>query len=336
MPDKRCSLDPEASLMGKNHEQTTLRPEVTVIGAAIMDMVVGPVSEAVFRTGSQPMQYSRLTYGGDALNESLILSKLGVRTELITKVGNDETGERILAHAAKSGIILNHAIKEDGLTTGINVVLVDSSAERYFLTNPESSLRKLSEEDILPALDEAADIVSFASLFVSPLLDIPAMERVFRKIKEKPGRILTADMTKAKNGETLRDLAPLIPHIDVLLPNREEASLLTGEADPYRSMQCMLEAGFSCVVMKIGGDGCLVGRGGKITRVAACPVTNVSDTTGAGDSFVAGFLYGLTQELSAEKCAGLGSATAACTVEAVGATEGKITPEEIMRRFERN
>ena len=110
MSDKRCSLDSDSSFLSKNHEQPTLRPEVTVIGAAIMDMVVGPVSEAVFRIGSQPMQYSRLTYGGDALNESLILSKLGIRTELITKVGSDETGERILAHAAKCGIGLEHVV----------------------------------------------------------------------------------------------------------------------------------------------------------------------------------------------------------------------------------
>ncbi len=54
-------------------------------------------------------------------------------------------------------------------------------------------------------LDEAVDIVSFAGMFVSPLLDISAMERIFQRIKKKPGRVLAVDMTKAKRGEQLED-----------------------------------------------------------------------------------------------------------------------------------
>ena len=130
--------------------------------------------------------------------------------ELLTIVGNDDAGRRVLDYAKENHINIDKITMKDDLTTGMNLVLVDEKGERYFLTNPQSSLRKLSEEEILPYTDSMADIVSFASIFVSPPLDIDTMERVFQKIKEKPERILAADMTKAKNGEKLKDLEKIL------------------------------------------------------------------------------------------------------------------------------
>ena len=93
---------------------------------------------------------------------------------------------------------------EDGLDTGINIVLVDRNAERSFITNQNGSLRKLGLADI-PAESalKKSPVVSFASIFVSPLFDVPAMTALFRSVKEN-GAILCADTTRPKNGETWR------------------------------------------------------------------------------------------------------------------------------------
>ena len=209
-----------------------MKKDITVIGNAVIDVLVKSANAKVFETGSQPVEKIKLAFGGDALNEAVVLTRLGKKIDLISKVGNDEAGSRVLSFLNNSGLSVDKVITENGLDTSINVVLIDEHSERYFLTNPKGSQRKFAEADIDPYLDSANDIVSFASMFVSPLLDIPAMTRIFKKIKEKPGRILVADLTKAKNGERLEDLAELLPYVDYVLPNEDEISLLTGEKDP--------------------------------------------------------------------------------------------------------
>lgn len=312
---------------------TKKEKKITIIGAAILDVLAGTVTEQVFRIGSQPVETTRLSFGGDALNEAVALSRLGADVQLISKVGRDEAGARIIDYVKSCGLSTEKIIQEDGLVTGINIVLVDENRERHFLTNPEGSLRKLTSEDIEPYMDEMGEIVSFASIFVSPKLDIVAMERVFQGIKSKPGRILAADMTKAKNGESLEDIKCLLPYIDYVLPNEEEIALLTGITDSRKNAELLVEAGVSCAVIKCGSRGCIIKTKSEYWEIPAFRVENLVDTTGAGDCFAAGFLWGLSQGLALEECGKLACAVASCAVEQVGATEGIVSAEECIRRY---
>ena len=309
------------------------KKEITLIGAAIIDVIAGPVNETVFQTGSQAMEMSKMSFGGDALNESVVLSRMGKNVQLISKVGNDDAGARVLDYLKANNISTESVKVEDGLATGMNVVLLDDKGERYFLTNPHSSLRKLSEEDVLPYLDEAADIVGFASIFVSPMLDIDAMERVFQKIKSKPGRILVADTTKAKNGESLEDIKKILKYVDYILPNQDEISLLTGEKDPYVNAKLLVEAGVSCAVVKVGSKGCIIQTKEETLEIGTYPVERAVDTTGAGDCFAAGFLWALSNGYSLADCGRFACATASCTVEQVGATDGIRSAEKPLERY---
>ncbi|MBR2529155.1 MAG: carbohydrate kinase family protein [Blautia sp.] len=309
-------------------------PEITLIGAAIVDVLAGPVSEKVFQTGSEPVDFMKFSFGGDALNEAVCLSRLGNQVELISQVGRDQTGINVLNFLKQNEVDISKISVEDGLQTGMNIVMVGEDAQRYFLTNPRSSLRTLSKEVILPQLDTAADIIGFASLFVSYRLDIAAMEEVFAEVKKKPGRILTVDMTSAKKGEKLKDLLPLFAYIDVLFANDNEACLLTGEEDPVRNAALFTGAGLPCAVIKCGGKGCVMGTREGTFVLPAFPHVTCVDTTGAGDCFAAGFLWGLSMKLSLRQCGCLGNASASCCVEQYGATDGIISSEEIWRRYE--
>lgn len=311
-----------------------MQKDITVIGAAIIDILVGPVNASVFQTGSQAMERTNMSFGGDALNEAIALSRMGKRVQLISKVGNDEAGARVLDYMEGNGLDKDDVVVEENLTTGMNIVLLDEKGERYFLTNPTSSLRKLAKEDVLPKLDTAADIVCLASIFVSPLLDLAAMEHLFKEIKLKSGRILVADMTKAKNGETLNDLKCILPYIDYILPNQDEIALLTGETDPEVNARLLVEAGASCAVIKCGSKGCVIGTKEEVLHIGAYPVEQVVDTTGAGDCFAAGFLYALSNGYSLAECGKFACATASCAVEVVGATEGIYSVEKPMERYQ--
>lgn len=313
--------------------------DITVIGAAIVDVLAAPFRADGFYApsgaciDSQSMEQIILSFGGDALNEAVALSRLGKQVELVSTLGQDEAGTQVLHYLQENGVDTSRIAQHMELDTGVNVVLIDENGERRFLTNPHGSLRRLTEEDILPHLDTAADIVSFASMFVSPLLDIPAMKRLFARIKAKPGRVLAVDLTKAKQGETLSDLQELLPYIDYLFPNEEEAALLTGDPDPECNAALFLEAGVGCVAMKCGQHGCLIHSANHWVHLPAYPVEQVVDTTGAGDCFAAGFLWALSEGGDLTECGRFATAVASCSVEQVGALTGLTSPVLPMQRY---
>ena len=291
--------------------------KVTVIGAAIVDIMAAPVDKYLFTKGSVPAEKEIISCGGDGLNEAVVLSGLGVDTELVTLIGKDEMGETVLRCLRSSGVCLEKVTVSSDIPTGMNIVLVDNEGERYFITNPKSTLRKLSKEHILPYVDSMGEIVSFASIFVSPMLTVPDMEEVFRAIKER-NRILVADMTRAKNGETIEDIVPLLKYIDYIIPNESEASALTGEIDPRESARCFIEHGAQNVIIKCGKDGCIYRSRYEEIKIPACPVADVIDTTGAGDSFAAGFIFGLSKGLCALDSCRYGCAASSVVVEHMG------------------
>ncbi len=309
--------------------------DITVIGAAIIDILASPVNEDVFSAGSIPMENIKMSFGGDALNEAVILSGFGKKVRLISKVGDDEAGKRVLGFLQEKGVSADSVAVQKNLPTGINIVLIDAKGERHFLTNPNSSLRKLDLVDIQPFIDDTAEIVSFASMFVSSLMTISKMKELFSSIKER-GKILAVDMTKAKSGETIQDIAELLPYIDYIFPNEAEISLLTGEKDPYRNAQRLLDMGVKTAVIKRGEKGCIIGNEKGIHALSAVPAERCVDTTGAGDTFVSGFLWGLSEGWEPIKCAEFACAAASCAVESVGAIEGIRSLEEIMKRYKDN
>ena len=306
--------------------------QISIIGAGVIDILVGAVDEKIFSRSSTPTDFIKMSFGGDALNEAIALSKLGKKVQWISKVGNDAAGKKILNYATENGLDISRVKIESGLETGVNIVMVDSDGERHFLTNPRSSLRKLSAEDILPYVDDMAEIVCFASMFVSPLLDIPTTEKIFRQIKSE-SRILAFDATRAKNGETLDDLSPLLSCADYFFPNEAELATLTGEADVYKNISSLLNHGLKCAVVKCGGKGCIIATESAQIKIPACRVEKVIDTTGAGDCFAAGFLYALSEDWQLEDCGKFACAVASCSVEEVGAVAGVTSLEKVMRRY---
>ena len=307
--------------------------KVSVIGAAVVDIHAGNIDKDIFRIGSVPADSIGMSCGGDALNEAVILAGLGVRTELVSLTGDDEAAKTVFKCLSDNKVDTAGITVKPGINTAMNIVLVDGEGERYFITDPESSLRQLSKEHILPYIDGMGDIVSFASIFVSPKLSVRDMEEVFRAVKEKSGRILVADMTTAKNGETIEDIEPILKYIDYLIPNEREAYLLTGDSDPVKSAERFIEHGSSTVVIKCGKNGCIYKSVSAQGTVPAYRHVAVKDTTGAGDSFVAGFIYGLGKGWRLQDCCRYGCAVASVVVEHMGTQCINAIMNEADKRF---
>lgn len=308
--------------------------DAVIIGAAIADILLRPVDASVFERGSCAVERIRMSLGGDALNEATTLARLGHAPMLVTKLGMDAVAELILDHCTREGICV-YAARDDGMDTGINAVLVSPDGERSFVTNRNGSLRRLSRMDVMPALETEAfaraKVVCLASMFVSPQLGTADMETLFASVKAA-GKLLCADTTKRKNGETVDDVAGALKYLDYFFPNLEEARLLTGLAQPEAIAQRLVEAGVGCVAIKLGGQGCLIGTQHGSVRIPAYPNANCVDTTGAGDSFAAAFIAGLLEGRTLTECGALANAVASICVEQLGATAAKSDRQEIDTR----
>jgi sugar/nucleoside kinase (ribokinase family) len=314
-------------------KEETKKPDITVIGAAIIDVLAGPVPENLFEKNTHPVENIALSFGGNALNEAAVLARAGINVNLVSLFGKDDAGARVLDFCKENGIETDTVVFDPEIATGVNIVLIDEKGERRFLTNPKGSLRKLSKEHVLSQLSKTADIVCFSGMFASPLLDTASMEEIFRTVKEKDNAVLAVDMTNPKNGESIDDLADLWKYADYFFPNESELQALKGK-DLSSSIEKLLEYGVKNVVLKKGAKGCTIYSKEKTVDIPAYPVEKAVDTTGAGDTFAAGFLSGLKQGYSKEECAMLGAAAASCCVEKTGATDGVKDWKEVLRRFE--
>lgn len=306
--------------------------DIVIAGAAIIDIPVVPADPSVFTRVSTPAGRIILTSGGDAMNEALILSRLGKRVRLVTRIGRDDAGAYLKRACASAGIDTRHFHEIDGLDTGINVVLVDDSGERRFFTNPHGSLRALEADDILPDALDGAKIFCFASIFVFPRIGPAELEQLFRRV-HKRGLVVCADMTLPKHGETLADLAPALRYLDYLFANLAEAQQITGLTSPSAIADALLNTGISHVIIKLGAKGCLIADQTGQQYIPACSGTNCIDTTGAGDNFAAGFLSALLDGRRFEDCARYANACASISVESVGAVTGVTDAAQVLHRF---
>lgn len=305
----------------RNGDEVKMKDQIMIIGAAILDVLVQPADREVFERGSCAAESITLHTGGDALNEATVLAKLGERPELVTVLGNDKAGKMIREHCADCGVGLHYASEENDIETGINVVLVDREGERHFLTNPHGTLRTLRRSHIPPSFPEQVKLLSFASIFVFPHLSGRDMEEIFAAAKAQ-GITVCADMTKIKTQESREGLAEALSFVDYLLPNYEEAALVTGKTELTEIADTLLGYGVKNVVIKCGKEGCFIKNSELCCRVPALPGIRAVDMTGAGDCFAAGFLYALSKGKEIRECAVYGNACGALAVQHHGASAG--------------
>jgi sugar/nucleoside kinase (ribokinase family) len=137
------------------------------------------------------------------------------------------------------------------------------------------------------------------------------------------GKITALDTAWDGTGRWMSVLKPALQYVDYFIPSIEEAiELAGGETDHKKIADCFFDCGVSHVAIKVGKDGCYYreSREAEGKYVAPFMRENPVDTTGAGDFYAAGFLYGLTQGLDLRQCGTIGAVTAGKVIEIVGTT----------------
>ena len=308
--------------------------DVICIGAAIVDIPLQPVSKNIFDIESYPLERIAMTIGGDAINEATIISRLGHKTALMSRLGRDAVGAFIREVCIKNHVDIESLRMDENVDTSINVGLVTEDGERTFVTNRNGSLWKTSIDDVDFSRFKEARLLSLASIFNNPLLDGPSLVKIFKEAKAND-MVICADMIKARLGETLEDIREALGYVDYFFPNYEEACLLTGETDLEKIADCLLACGVKHVVIKNGKKGCYIKTERESLAVPACKGIKAIDTIGAGDNFVSGFITAVLDGKSLKECAWYANVTAAISVQSLGATTGVVSKEQVEEQLKK-
>ena len=262
--------------------------------------------------------------GGSAANTIAGLASFGVETGFIGKVGSDEEGRLLLQDFESRGVDTSGIVRADG-RSGVAMIFVDRDGNRAILVDPGVN-DTISAGEVNMELVERSEIVHMTSFICKNGMD--SFKSQILVAERANGISFDPGLPYVEKG--LDELKPILKNTTVFLPNRSEIELLFG-TDYREASQMALEIGAEVVAVKLGAEGSYVTDGKKEIHVKPFP-SNPVDTTGAGDAFNAGFLYGWHRGRSLEDCARMGNYVASRLIERIGARSyQEIDPEKSAR-----
>ncbi len=256
--------------------------------------------------------------GGAAANTVSGMASLGADCAYIGKVHDDELGQLFQRNIAMAGIDFFTPPLTEGPATGRSVVLVTPDAERSMFTYLGAA-RKLSEADI----DEKIISESKFLFLEGYLWDEPVEQKAMLKACElahKHGREVVFSVSAKSCVRKHRQgmLKMIADYVDILFANEEELKLLFETDDFYAALDAIKPLVHIAAITR-DSRGSVVVHGREKIFVEAEKIENVVDSTGAGDLYAAGFLYGLSNGRSLGTCATIGGITAAEVITHYGA-----------------
>jgi ribokinase len=274
--------------------------DVLVVGDANVDLVLRGDVVPRFGQAEQLLESADLVVGGSASIVAIGLARLGVSTALVAVLGADRFGDFQRNALRSEGVAVDAVRTSPSEATGISVIL-STPGDRSILTLP-GTVSSLRANDVLAAVEATQpNHVHFASYFLQPGLaaELPAL------LAELRSRGVTTSLdTNWDPAERWAGLAEILPAIDIVFPNLEElraiAVALGGNAGSDVDAAATIAALGPRVIVKAGRDGgWALGPDGVIARAPGLPV-DVVDTTGAGDSFDAGYLAAMAAGVADE------------------------------------
>ena len=291
--------------------------DVVCAGICGVNFPVFPVDETLFTRDITQVGPISLLPGGDAANQAVVLSKLGVQTALCTRRGNDDFGRMLVDLLRKYGnnINLDGIVTDTEKATSISVMMIRPNGQRHFCVH-KGAIFNFCFEDIDPGLLSRAKVVSIGGVFALPSFDGAGAAALFRKAREQ-GLITVADTKYDMYNIGLAGIVPMLKLTDYFFPSYDEAAAISGKTEPEVMAKVFLDAGAEHVGIKLGPKGIYFQDKELAFYMPALPA-EVVDTTGAGDNFMSGFIAGLVRGWDIKKCCLFGSAAAALCVTKVG------------------
>ena len=310
--------------------------QVAALGNAIVDVIAQvddsfPEKHGIVRGGMMLIDTAQaeeitgafsdtvMVAGGSAGNTVACISSFGGKSRFIAKVADDDLGAVYRESMTALGAHFDTPSYDQGVPTGRSLISVTPDAQRSMATFLGAAVH-LSPEDIQENEVEGAQVCYLEGyLFEGPVSRDACVEAAKRA--KGSGRFTA--ITLADSGMVERQLSELKPflaeQIDMIFANDDEAKMLTGEDNVEAAARAMQELS-TWGVVTLGEKGSIVfGPEGDLIHIDAIPPSSLVDTTGAGDAYAAGFLFGFTTSAPLDVCGKLGSLAASEVISHVGA-----------------
>lgn len=274
-----------------------------------MTLVDAELSHKVYKATYS--EKSELSTGGSVANTMRSLASLGGNGGYLGKIGKDELGELFKNDFERKGITTHLYFSEKD--TGRVMGLVSPDSERTMATYLGAAA-ELHPDDFKPELFDGYDYLYMEGYLVFNHDLISAGVKMAKAADLKIAIDLASFNVVEANLEFLKDL--IKNYVDIVFANEEEAKSFTGK-EPEEALN---EIAKDCelAIVKIGKEGSLIKKGDEIVKVGTIKA-NALDTTGAGDSYAAGFFYGLTNGYNLETCGKIAALVSGKVVEVMGA-----------------
>jgi ribokinase len=291
------------------------RFEVVGFGALNVDKLF-KVDKLARAEEESTIQHYEETCGGSAANTTVGLARLGCKVGFIGKVGCDREGDLLIQDFSAEGVDTAGTIRIEQGKSGSVLGFVDKKGARALYIDPGVN-DTIRFDEINVEYAAQAHFLHLTSFVGGE--SFQAQNRLLSalpssaKVSFDPGALYAR--------KRFTRLEHIIRRTYVLMPNAIELELLTGETDYCNGADFMIGRGVKIVAVKLGSDGCYITDGRERHLIEAFNV-RVVDTTGAGDAFCAGFLYGLVNKKSIYECGKLGNFVASRCVMKMGARTG--------------
>lgn len=306
-------------------------PVVVGIGSALVDILLRETDDFLARTGAEKggmvlvdagrireilsgsSREPSIMPGGSACNTIIGIGKLGQPARFIGKRGDDDIGREFEKALGENHV--EPCLDVSPTETGRVLSVITPDAQRSMFTFLGASAETQPGDITREKLTDAALVHIEGYLLFNRDLMLSALETA-----KQAGALVSLDLASFTVVEAARDTLSHIvrDYVDILLANEDEARAYTGCSDESESLK-MLSKDVETAVLKVGKRGSFINHKGTIHSIGIKGTGEALDTTGAGDLWGAGFLYGLVRGMPIEKCGELGSACGYEVCRVVGA-----------------
>jgi sugar/nucleoside kinase (ribokinase family) len=308
-----------------------MTPRVLCAGILVGDLFVPPLARLPAAGELLVTDDFLMGAGGCAANVAVVLSKLGVASRVVGRVGRDSFGDFVTDSLAGLGIDVSFIGRSETMGTAKTVIVPVAGDDRRYIHTVGANA-DLTGHDFVPGAMAGIDVVYLGGYLVLPGLNPAAVVTLFEAAHRVGARTLLDVVLPGDTQASMDDLRSILPNVDFLLPNDDEARQLTGEEDPERQAARFNEAGAETVIITMGSEGLLVRTATDTRRISAASVDLV-DGSGAGDAFAAGLIVGILEDWSLERSLTFACEVGALACTALGCSAGIPDRQQVFRRM---
>ena len=303
--------------------------DVLCVGIAVADVMAKPVDQIPDWDRLGTFDHVEHHVGGCAVNTGVDLVRLGASAAVSACLGRDGAGAFVRQRLLESGLDTTGLVDTDEAATAYTFVMIGSDGRRRYLHHVGANA--LFTDSHVPAdLLARAHVLHLGGSLLMPAMDGEPTARLLSRARDL-GLVTSMDTAFNPQVDSRALIEPCLSWLDIFLPSVEEARAITGQSEVAAMLDWFAPCPIRTLGVKLGDGGCVIREQGHTTHYQAYQV-GVVDGSGAGDAFMAGFLYGCLHGWDTPRTARFANATAAHCIQAIGCSAG-VPPADQVTRF---